>query len=436
MIVNFPKPKLPKDFLNIYNSLKEQGVLGEVATRFVFPDEPQFYQYMCYRSVCGNTKKGAGFGCSEYESQAFVSAVAEAIEHYCILYEQQDKYIKDSYKNLKKSALDPVRFVPFTETQMKQPEMDKFRVTHETVLNWIEGFSVTRNKRVLVPASLVYAMYDSKSYNEPIIRFNISTGAACGSDKDFALYRGICEIIERDAYMISFINDIPKSKVDIKGNDVLSTFVRRIERYDLEVNILSTQLDSSVFTFACLIFDKTGSGPAVSTGISGRLEPEAAITSAVLEAVRRHNAARDRFFREKPLPVPKKISHDWFLLNKQLWWAAPHMINKAKSFIGNETTAYNKFAHFSFASDKEKVAFLIEELRKQACEVILVDVTIPQVKKLGLCVLKILIPEMVPLWWDERFRYENIKRLYDIPTKLGYSAGLFKNLHEFSIHPF
>jgi len=420
----------------MHSTLKKQRILGEYTTRFTFPDEPQFFQYLCVRVPHGKAVQGAGYGCSENEAEAFTSAIAEAIEHYCILYEQPNKYIKDSYKNLKKTAIDPERFVPFTKEQLNTTQLKGFNVTQNIILNWIEGFSLTNNRKVLVPASLVYAVYNSKDYHEPIIRFNISTGAACGPNSFFALYRGMCEIIERDAYMISFVNDIPKPKVDIVPNKFLAEMKRRIERYSLELNVISTQLDFPVYTFACLIFDRTGSGPAVSAGISGRLEPEKAIKSATLEALRRHIATRDRFYREKPLPMPEKSSLDWFLLNKQLWWSAPHMIERAMSFISDKTVAVDSLINNSDDSDEKKVAFLVKELKEKNCEVIFVDVTIPQVRELGFCVVKVLIPEMVPLWRDERFRYEGIKRLYEVPSRLGYSAGLFKNVHEFSIHPF
>jgi len=439
MFFQFPKHNFPRNILKIYKNLKKKGILGDYGFRYTFPDEPQFFQYACERSPYSiRIKKGLGFGCSEKEPEAFTAAVAEAIEHYCILYERDDLFIYDSYKNLKYSAVDPLCFVTFSKEQLENKNYEQFRFTDKTPFHWLEGYSLTKKRKVLVPASLVYANYNYKKNKEPIIQLKNSTGAACGPSREFAIYRGICEIVERDAYMISFINNLPKKNINLDSNSNLSRFKRRIERYDLEVHVLDTQLDFPMTTTTCLIFDKTGSGPAVCTGLGGSLDSKRAIRTAVFEAVRRHISARDRFFRTKPLPLPIKNSFDWFLLKKQLLWSAPHMIQTAQNFTKNmQTIDCNELENRKKnLSDKEKVDFLIKEMESKRYEVIYVDVTIPEVEDLGLKVVKVIIPEMVPLWRDERYPYLEIKRLYDVPNKLGYKARPMMAEDAFSVHPF
>lgn len=439
MIFKFPKHNFPRNILKIYNNLKAKGILGGYGPRYTFPDEPQFFQYACERSPYSiKVKKGLGFGCSENEPEAFIAAVAEAIEHYCILYERDELFAYDSYSNLKTIAINPVRFVTFSKQQLESKEYKRFRFTDKTSFNWLEGYSLTKKKKVLVPSSLVYANYNCRKRKEPIIQLKNSTGAACGPSLEFAIYRGICEIVERDAYMISFINNIPKKIINLDSDHHLSKFKRRIERYDLEVYVLNTQLDFPMTTTTCLIFDKTGSGPAVCTGLGGSLDPKRAIQTAVYESVRRHISARDRFYRTKPLPMPIKNSFDWFLLKKQLLWAAPHMIQTAQNFINDKQIVNYKELHNgkNDLPEKGKIEFLIEELRLRNCEVVYVDMTIPEVEELGFKVVKVLIPEMVPLWRDERYPYLKVKRLYDVPKKLGYETKPMTSENVFSVHPF
>ena len=439
MFFQFPKHNFPSNILKIYKNLKEKGILGDYGPRYSFPDEPQFFQYACERSPNSiRVRKGLGFGCSEKEPEAFTAAVAEAIEHYCILYERDELFIRDSYSNLKNVAIDPFRFVTFSKEQLGNKDYNKFRFTDKTLFNWLKGYSLIKKKEVLVPASLVYANYNYKKRKEPIIQLKNSTGAACGPSLEFAIYRGICEIVERDAYMISFINNLPKKIIDLNSDRDLSQFKRRIERYDLEVCVLNTQLDFSMTTITCLILDKTGSGPAVCTGLGGSLDPKRAIKTAVFESVRRHISARDRFYRVKPLPMPIRNSFDWFLLKKQLLWSAPHMIQAAQNFIkDSRVIGYKELENKEEnLSDRKKVEFLIEELKLKDYEVIYVDMTIPEVEEIGLKVVKVLIPEMVPLWRDERYPYLEIKRLYDIPNRLGYKTKPMVAEDAFSVHPF
>jgi ribosomal protein S12 methylthiotransferase accessory factor len=438
MFFQYPKHNFPQDFLIIHKNLKKKGILGEYFPRFNFPDEPQFFQYVCERSPYGiKVKKSFGYGCSDQESEAFTAAIAEAIEHYCILFERDELFIRDSYDNLGDIAINPIRFAPFSKEQYEKSSFKQFKISKKTNMNWLKGYSLTKKKEILVPASLVYANYNSTLRQEPTIQLGISTGAACGSTLEFAQYRGICEIIERDAYMISFLNKIPKKVININNNQHLSNFKKRIERYNLEVYVLDTQLDLPITTTACLILDKTGSGPAVSAGLGGSLDPKKAIQSSVLEAVRRHISSRDRFFRSEKFLKPRKNSFDWFALQKLLLWSAPHMLLKAEVLFKQGEIPYEKFnndeAELSY---KEKVEYLVGKLGSKNYEVICVDVTLPEVEEQGLKVVKMLIPELVPLWEDERYPYLGIDRIHNVPKGMGYEMQLAAQKDAFPLHPF
>jgi len=438
MIFQLPKHNLDKNFLNIYKNLNKIGILGKYSPRLNFPDEPQFYQYACERpsgSVKGKT--GFGFGCSDKESEAFKIAVSEAIEHYCILFERDDLFIKNSFNELSEKAIDPLRFIPFSKIQLKDKKYKKFLVNHDTKLNWLEGYSLTNNRKTLLPASMVYANYNHKQKGEPILQITNSNGAACGETQEFAIYRGICEIIERDAYLISFINNLPKKIISVEHDKKLTDFKKRIERYNLEVFFISTKLDLSPSTITCLIIDKTGSGPAVCAGLGGDLSQRNAIITSGYEAVRRHISGRDRFFRSEPLPIPPKYSYDWFINQKQLLWNAPHMIKTAEKMLNGEKIDFVE-TNNNFPQDyKGKVKQLVKELKIKGMEVIMVDVTVPEVKKEGMRVIKVIIPEMVPFWRDERYPYLGIKRLYEVPKIMGYNSKfLYNEKDAFNIHPF
>jgi ribosomal protein S12 methylthiotransferase accessory factor len=438
MFFQFPKHNIPNDVLRIYNKLAKARIIGNCEQREILPDEPHFFSYACERSPDSvKIQRGFGYGCSDNEAEAFTSAMAEAIEHYCILLERDELFIKDSYNNLKNMAVNPTRFVPFSKAQLKNPSFKKFKVDECTSINWLEGYSLTNKRKVLVPASLVYANYKSTLRKEPTIQMGISTGAACGPSLEYAQYRGICEIIERDAYMTSFINKIPKKVIDIDSNQYLAAFKRRIERYNLEVYVLNTQLDLPTTTTACIILDRTGSGPAVCAGLGGSLDPKKTIQASVLEAVRRHASSRNRFFRGKPLPMPRKNSFDWFSLQRQILWAAPHMLLKAEEFIKNGTISYKELDNTKTTFSYEgKVKYLVDKLSSKNCEVICVDVTLPEVEEQGLKVVKMLVPESVPLWKDERYPYLGINRLRDVPRKMGYKIKPIAQENAFSLHPF
>ncbi|MEX2028505.1 MAG: YcaO-like family protein [Candidatus Curtissbacteria bacterium] len=409
---SLPGLELNDKFKKIHSSLKTDGILGDYLPRFNFPDEPQFFQYMCERkSNLPYVRRGYGYGSSENKDEAITAAIAEAVEHYCLLHEQEKLFVKDSYKNLGAKAVDPTSFEAFTKKQLEQKEFKKFRFDKNTEFNWIKGYSYPEEKEVLIPAQLVYANYTRTQKREPIIQVPISTGAACGPDFYFALYRGLCEIVERDNYMITYLSKIKANIIDLKTDSDLAVFEKRIERYNLQLFCVDTALDFDFNSVVSIICDPTGIGPAVSIGLGGSLDPARAIISSGLEAVRRHIASRDRYFHQGPLPAPQKGSTDWYNDQKLRLWSAPHMIETIRPFISGRKKAFEKLTNFSKPANKDNVSFIVKQLKQKGCRIFIADITIPQVEAVGLKVLKVIIPELLPLFHDERYPYEGNNRL-------------------------
>jgi ribosomal protein S12 methylthiotransferase accessory factor len=438
MDIGIPAPQLSKKYLQIHDVLKKRQVLGNFGTRLTFSDEPQFSQYACERYPGSpKGKKSFGFGCGEEDDIAFTIAVSEGVEHYCILRQQPERFVTGTYQQLKNQAMNPLVFVPFSEKQLSEQKYSKFRISDSTRLHWLQGQQLPNSDKVLIPASVVYALFDFEIYDEPMIQISNSTGAACGETVDFAIYKGICEIIERDAYMISCIGKLPKPEICVDGNEELTTFKRRIERYDLEVHFLLTTVDCPITTVLCVILDRTGSGPSVTVGLGGDMDAVHAIKTSGFEAVRRHISARDRFFRNTPLPMPRKYSFDWFLLSKQKIWSMPHMIPKAEELFSDKKIMLEDVPTYPNLTFPNRVKLLIKMLKKIDCKAYFVETTAPEVEDTGLHVVKVLIPEMVPLWRDERYPYLGYRRLWDVPRKLNHAVqNIEKDDAIFSVHPF
>lgn len=440
-VKTFPFSELPisAKTSELYESLRTNKILGKLEQRQFPNDIPFFYVYACERSSGKNKVNiSHGFGGSEDEKTAVSCAIYEAIEHYCILNERRRLFVHGAHNKLKNRAIDPLRFEAFSQSQLSMKKNKKFVVNNNISINWLGGYSLTNKRKVLIPASLAYANYNSGDYFEPIIRTPISTGAACGPTKYFAIYRGLCEIIERDSYMISFLPEMPRKVVDItkKDGDVFE-FVNRFKKYGLEIYFIDTTLDTGVFSTVSIVVDRTGCGPAVCAGLGSGLEPKNAIKTSAIEAIRRYTSARALYFQSGNYKIPKRYSFDWFLWKKQLIWSSPHMIKRVYEIIEHSKKVPLPPASTLFKNDREKVLYLTERLGKLGCEIVYIDMTIPEIKPYGLKVVKTLCPEMVPFWHDERHPYLGAKRLREVPKKYGIKVDL--NLNEetlTNIHPF
>lgn len=426
-IKTFPFPELPISVKTreLYESLRTNKILGKLEQRQFPSDIPFFYVYACERPSGKNkVNVSHGSGGSEDEAEAISCAIFEAIEHYCILHERKDLFIKGRFSELKVNAIDPVRFEAFSKAQLPIKKNREFVINSEKPLNWLRGYSLTKKRKVLIPASLAYASYNFKEYSEPTIRKPISTGAACGPTTFFAISRGLCEIIERDSYMISFLPEMPKKLLIINERDGnVFNFINRFKKYGLELYFIDTTLDTGVFSVVSILVDRTGCGPAVCAGLGSSLEPVHAIETSAIEALRGYATSRELYFQEKNVRPPKKHSFDWFSWKKHLIWSSPHMIKEVEKIITSSKKVTLPKPKL-FKTDREKVSYLTEKLDKLGCEVIYVDMTIPEIEKFGLKVIKVLCPEMVPLWHDGRYPYLGVRRLWEVPRKYGIDVNL------------
>lgn len=439
-VKTYPFSRLPisKRFKHIYKTLKAKGILGELKENHIFPDIPQFFSYACARSS-GKRKVNTsyGHGGSDDEREAVERAISEAIEHYCILNERPQTFIHGTYRQLKTMSIDPLSFTPFTKKQLSTKKYKRFNVSEDMPINWLTGHNLLTSKKVLVPASLAYANYSHKLHNEPVIRMPISTGAACGPNNDFAIYRGLCEIIERDSYMISFQPKMQKKLIFIdRKNKKLNKLLKAFHRYNFEVYFFDTTQDTQIFSVVCLLVDRTGNGPAVCCGLGAGLNVVDVMMTSAIEALRRYITNRNSFFYRSISNIPKKGSFEWFNWTKHREWSAPHMINQVEHFI-KTSEAIEMRKTIKFRTDAEYSECAISAIKKVGCTPYYIDMTIPEVEGVELKVAKVLVPEMVPLWHDERYPYFGVKRLIEVPKTMGIDINLDISTRELiNNHPF
>jgi ribosomal protein S12 methylthiotransferase accessory factor len=84
------------------------------------------------------------------------------------------------------------------------------------------------------------------------------------------------------------------------------------------------------------------------------------------------------------------------------------------------------------------IELCVEMLREAGKEVVVVDITTPDIRDVGLHVVRVLIPGLVPLHGNHSFQYLGAPRLHEIPYIMGWDkqgwtpeAGLNRMPHPF-----
>lgn len=413
-------------------------VVNSVDRIINYNDEPKIYQYISQITDGRSSKKivnSTASGVSFDRDIAFMKLLGETVERYSLGVYDSKRLVQSSYTNLvggSKRALNPSELSLFPQFLTKH----KGKIG-DVPFYWVAGKSLVTNRSVLVPAQLVFTPY-LHSKLEPVLRMEISTGAAAGENVLDATYRGICEVIERDSFMIHYYNKISSPRIDPLAfmNAKIFRIVSALKRYNLELCVNDITTDLGVPAVVAIVIDRTNMGPAVCVGLKAGFDMEQNVIGATEEALMVRSWVRDEYIYSKyDRKLPKIIST---IEDRASYWCPSDTIPHLDFWINAKIIPFHRKIRLSWQTTyKQKVDELVSTLRLKGFEVICVDITAPKVRKYGVRVVKMIIPGLQPLHLDEKFHYLSFPRMYSAPVNMGVFSKE-KNANELNsiIHPF
>lgn len=404
-----------------------------------YNDEPQLYNYSA-QFIDGNSlkvsKDSIASGASFDKNNALLKLIGETAERYSLSTYDRNVLVHKSFNQLvnnKESVLDLFQLALLPEFFGES----KREALKERKLSWTMGKSLITDTKIMVPAQLVYVPYLYYK-SEPTLQLPISTGAAAGETIYDAIYRGICEVIERDSFMIHYYNKLDSPQISLQSlrNKKISKIIRIFEKYNLELCINDITTDINVSTVVAIVIDRTGMGPAVCVGLKAGFDINQNVIGAIEEALMVRSWVRDEYMYLRPKDTPPQIICS--IEDRAIFWYPKNTIRYLDFWLSkkknNNPYKLHKLRH---NSNQEKVRELIKIFASKGYDVIYVDITAPMIHKYGIKVIKVIIPQLQPLHLDEKYSYFTFPRLYNAPIDMGI-AGKPKALKELNNipHPF
>jgi ribosomal protein S12 methylthiotransferase accessory factor len=404
---------------------KLEGVLNWVDSRFgpirdllslrLGPPEPEWWLVRCdlARAPAGtwHTHYPAGAaGTSVEREEAFDRVLGEALERYSGL-----NYVWGE-KSFSLASLDSPMLKSFPRCAPEEPCPPAFRgLTPDVPLAhvWVERLS--DSQRIPVPAAYVHLNFQPREV-EPWITFPISTGLAFHPHLHQAIWTGLCEVAERDAIMVMWLNRRPLPVIvddDSRLPFRLATRLERLQRVGLTPHLFDMSTDFRVPTVLCLLAGE--SFPYYVAAAACRADPAEACAKALDEAVSARISAR-RF--ASPNLVPSFQEFDWVRslecheLLYAHWPATP-----ALDFLMRPDRVCIPFTEFArqpwwpAPTGMDDVVARAAALDRIGLTVLWINVTTPEVREFGY-VTKVVVPEMVPLTLDHNARWLATPRLH------------------------
>ena len=369
---------------------------------------------------------------------ARISAAGEAVERYSGTVYNSADILYRSYADLGGAALDPKRLVLYSPDQYKGIDYTPFDAAEP--IGWIQAHSLVQDQPIYVPAHgtiLNYTLQHPREY----LSQSTSNGLAAGGSLLSAILSASLEVIERDAFIITWHNKLPARKIRITEHPsaAIKEFETAYRRRGVELELYQLPTDAPVYVFMCVSIQEKGEGPTIVVGLGCDFSAERAARQAILEVGQVRPACKHRLRLPKTqerlarlIANPESVEE---LEDHDLLYAAPDYL-PAFDFLRRQPLSDIDWEAGNGKLAAEQLQMLVGFCRQKGTDLIYCNLTPPDMEKLGLFTARAILPDFQPI----HFGWKHIRlggdRLFELPARLGFRETRvpLADLHTFP-HP-
>lgn len=407
----------------------EFGIIHSMGDKETEPGAPNFFRYYALASntrAFSNEKNfEVGGGVSIHRSQAMAKAIGEAIERYCSAIYDPLEMPLFSYDTAPFPSTDPSEFALYRKEQFNSDNFYFVPFDRSTQVRWTSAYDLLSYEETYIPASMIYVPYhyEISTGEGPIVQ-PISTGLACHSNVFKATISAICEVIERDAFMITWLAMLSRSKIIIESlSDANTDLVNRFTKANYSITIFDITTDIGVPTILSVAKSNSPELPPLAFAASTALNPEEAVRKS-LEELEHTRYYCQNILEEMPPIIPDVNYRNIVDQKSHLNFWSNHANSGFANFIF-ESEKYidiNDLENLETGIPKTDLKILLHKVKSIGHKTLLRDVTTSDVLDLGFRVIRAVIPGFHPLFVGHNTRALGGYRLWNIPQKLGYKG--------------
>jgi ribosomal protein S12 methylthiotransferase accessory factor len=343
-----------------------------------------------------------GYGTSVMQELGEVRAICEALERYCSLMPPTVKArLRATARELDNDALDIFTLPLCSESERAAaPRNLSLAVPAPThAIEWVPGISLTRNREIWVPLTCVYLGLPLP-LNE-YLSFPISTGFAAGEDYTQAISAGLLEVVERDSLAIWWLAQSPFPRLGSPFTDepTLARLLSALAKRGLETYLFDLTTDVGLPVIG-LVQLAVQTFPHVVTMAACRASAQEAALRVIEEAASLRTA----------LIASRRVGDEFSDLLSGAPVAAERfgLYHAGVNGIGRFRRIIATAPEVGTAADiagEELIASVVARLGAMGHEVVVVDVTAPEVRDRGIVVVRVIVPGLMPLTFSHAIRF-------------------------------
>lgn len=395
-----------------------------------------FTHYYEYPQVLQHVA-GSGFTPSFRASRA--TAIAEVLERYCgLLPRGKRSSVYGSYRQLREQALDPEQlglYAPEQYTILSSKRAHPYLVAYHPDLayHWVWGYSLRCKRPILVPEQVGYYAAARIRPVQECFLYDSSNGCAMGSSIEEATLYGLFEILERDAFFLTWYARLALPAIDLHSTHdmLLRLAIERAERMTgFTLHAFDATTNFGLPTVLCVGINRADQAPKMICASSAHWNPDQALAGAFYEMVAGIGGERLRFPREleRGECLVKDSSLVLQMEDHALVGAMPSAFSRM-SFLLQDQPLQSMQQRFARQYATPPSSDLTEDLEQLAgrilddgYDIVIIDQTAPELQLADLRCVRVLVPGLVPMAFGYDFRrLHGVDRLYRFPKEMGYT---------------
>ncbi|GFH38038.1 TOMM precursor leader peptide-binding protein [Streptomyces pacificus] len=281
--------------------------------------------------------------------------------------------------------------------------------TPDREIPWVWGWSLRDERPVLVPEVLTY--YHAPGLENRFVQES-SNGCASGGCLEEAVYFGLMEVVERDAFLLAWYGRARLPELDPRTSTRPATrhMVERLEMYGYEARFFDTRISFPVPVVTGVAVRHDGGPGRMCFGAGAGLDPEAALAGALCEIATDAVNLRSRTERDEPrLRAMTEDFHQVTALHDHpLAYGIPEMGRHAHFLLGEPGAPrpplvpmgerYGDGTVPPVSGDlRDDLVRCVDAVTGAGFDVVVVDQTLPEQRGLGLRTVSVLVPGLLPI---------------------------------------
>lgn len=310
-------------------------------------------------------------------------------------------------------ALDPAVCGLYSD-EFYQVNHHLTRFTPDEPINWVWGSSLRDGRPVLVPEVLAY--YHTPPAEARFVQ-ETSNGCASGGCLAEAVYFGLMEAVERDAFLIAWYAraDLPEIDPASSTRPATRQMVDRLAMYGYRARFFDARVTFAIPVVTAVAERVDGGLGTLAFGGGASLDPEEAMGAALREIatdavkLRVRTLAAESRLRAMAVDFTKVLGlHDHPLL-----YGLPQMRRHAAFLLDSGAPARPLRERFGRHRPAPPVSTdlttdletCVAQVTAAGFDVVVVDQTMPEERDIGLHTVKVIVPGLVPIdfgWQRQR----------------------------------